>query len=101
MQTYNKLVRDRIPEIIKSKGGEFKTRILSDDEYKVELDKKLSEEIKEYQADQNMDELADLLEIIYAIAENNGVSKEELEKIRVDKAAKRGGFKDKIFLIES
>ena len=86
---YNKLVRDRIPEIIKAKGGTCKTRILSDEEYAQKLDQKLGEE------------LADLLEVIYACAATQNLSPADLERLRADKAAKRGGFGDKILLIES
>ncbi len=98
---YNKLVRDRIPEIIKSKGGMCKTRILSDEEYAQKLDQKLGEELAEYLVSHDAEELADLLEVIYACAALQGICPAELERIRADKAAKRGGFGDKILLIES
>lgn len=98
---YNKLVRDKIPEIIKNNGGECKIRILDDAEYIQMIDKKLDEELSEYHKDQNIEELADLLEVIYAAAEARGYTIEELEDVRVKKADKRGGFKDKILLIES
>ena len=98
---YNKLVRDRIPEIIRAKGNTCQTRILSDQEYKIALDAKLGEELAEYFASHNAEELADLLEVIYACAALQSLSPADLERIRADKAAKRGGFKDKILLIES
>lgn len=98
---YNKLVRDKIPEIIKNNGGECKTRILDDAEYIEMIDKKLDEELSEYHKDQNIEELADLLEVIYAACEARGYTVAELHKIREQKADKRGGFKDKILLIES
>ena len=98
---YNKLVRDRIPEIIRAKGGACKTRILSDKEYKDALDKKLGEELAEYLDSHDPEELADLLEVIYACAALQSLSPADLERIRADKADKRGGFKDKILLIES
>ena len=98
---YNKLVRDRIPEIIRAKGGACKTRILSDEEYKDALDKKLGEELAEYLDSHNPEELADLLEVIYACAALQSLSPADLEQIRADKADKRGGFGDKILLIES
>ena len=98
---YNKLVRDRIPEIIKENGGNCKIRILDDDEYIEMIDKKLDEELSEYHKDQNIEELADILEVIYAAAEARGYTVDELRKVREKKAEKRGGFKNKILLIES
>ena len=98
---YNKLVRDRIPEIIEQKGGACKMRILSDDEYKKALDAKLGEELTEYLASHDAEELADLMEVIYACAALQELTPADLERIRADKAAKRGGFAQKILLIES
>ena len=95
--TYNKLVRDRIPEIIHAKGGTCKTRILSDEEYAQKLDQKLGEFLDSH----NPEELADLLEVMYACAALQNLSPADLEQIRAEKAAKRGGFADKILLIES
>ena len=100
MPKYNKLVRDRIPEIIKNVGKIAHTRILGDDEYLTELDRKLGEEFAEYQADKNIEELADMLEVIYAIAKARGVSVDELESIRSAKAEKNGAFEKKVFLEE-
>ena len=94
-------MRDRIPEIIRAKGGECTTRILSDEEYKNALDKKLGEELAEYLDSHNPEELADLLEVIYACAALQDLCPADLERIRADKAEKRGGFADKILLIES
>ncbi len=98
MPTHNKLIRDKIPEIIESSGRTPVIRTLDDTEYLTELDRKLNEECAEYQADKNLEELADMLEVIYAIAEARGHSPEELERVRAEKAAKRGGFKKRIFL---
>ncbi|ANU22012.1 nucleoside triphosphate pyrophosphohydrolase [Planococcus donghaensis] len=104
MPTYNKLVRDAIPEVIAKTGKEFLTRILSEDEYRVELKKKLSEELDEYNAANNneeaVEELADILELLHAATKIHGSSVEELENIRKTKAEKRGGFEKRIFLIE-
>jgi predicted house-cleaning noncanonical NTP pyrophosphatase (MazG superfamily) len=104
MPIHNKLVRDRIPEIIKSTGKQFSTRIMDNDEYIIELNNKSFEELEEYMnADNDQDaieELADLLEIIHALAESHGATFEKVEEVRKKKAAKRGGFKEKIFLIE-
>lgn len=104
MPTYNKLVRDRIPEVIESTGKKFSTRILSESEYIEQLNKKAYEELDEYVNTDNkedtVEELADLLEIIHALSEYHGTSIEKVEEVRKQKAEKRGGFKKKIFLIE-
>ena len=97
---YNKLVRDRIPEIIEASGKTCKTAILSDDEYLKLIDAKLDEELAEYHTDQNIEELADLMEVIYAAAIARGYTLERLEQIRAEKAEKRGGFRKKILLLE-
>ena len=92
-----KLVRDRIPEIIIADGKKPITRILDNDEYLRELDKKLNEEIAEYQADKSVEEMADVLEVLFAICEASGHSVEELMEVRNEKRKKRGGFEQKIF----
>ena len=97
---YNKLVRDRIPEIIESSGRTCVTEILSDEDYLKMLDAKLDEELAEYHADQNIEELADLLEVIRACAVARGYTVEELEQVRVEKVTKRGAFTRKILLKE-
>ena len=97
---YNKLVRDRIPEIIEASGKSCATEILSDEDYLKMLDAKLDEELAEYHKDKNIEELADLLEVIRACAVARGSSVEELERVRKEKAAKRGGFEKKILLKE-
>ena len=101
IKIYNKLVRDRIPGIIEASGNECKTEILSDEEYLKMLDAKLDEELAEYHRDQNIEELADLLEVIYAAAAARGYTFEALEAVRAEKAEKRGGFERKILLIET
>ena len=95
---HNKLVRDKIPEIIQKAGKTPVTHILSEEEYMTELDKKLNEECAEYQADKSIEELADMLEVMYAIAEARGWSVSELEAVRREKAEKRGAFERRIFL---
>lgn len=100
-KTYNKLVRDRIPEIIEASGAECKTEILSDKEYLEMIDAKLDEELAEYHKDQNIEELADLLEVLRAATLARGYTLEELEYVRAKKAEKRGGFAKKILLIET
>ena len=99
IKTYNKLVRDRIPEIIEASGNECQTAILSDEEYLKMLDAKLDEELAEYHMDQNIEELADLLEVIRTAAIARGYTLEELEAVRAKKAEKRGGFSKKLLLI--
>ena len=96
---YSKLVRDKIPEIIETSGKTCETEILSDEEYLKMLDKKLDEELAEYHEEQNVEELADLLEVLYATAKARGYSIEELERVRVEKQKARGGFDKKISLI--
>lgn len=97
---YNKLVRDRIPEIIEADGRICKTEILRDTEYLKMVDAKLDEELAEYHKDQNIEELADLMEVIYAAANARGYTIEQLEQVRAEKAEKRGGFQKKILLLE-
>ena len=97
---YNKLVRDRIPEIIQASGKTCSTEVLSDEDYLRMLDAKLDEELQEYHKDQNIEELADLLEVIRAAAIARGYAPEELERVRAEKAEKRGGFEKRILLKE-
>ena len=97
---YNKLARDRIPDIIMQSGKRPAYSFLSDEDYLAKLDEKLNEELAEYQENKSVEELADLLEVIRAVAVARGSSIEEVEAIRQDKAAKRGGFEKKILLTE-
>lgn len=97
---YNKLVRDRIPEIIESSGKSCTTEILSAEDYLCMVDAKLDEELAEYHKDQNIEELADLLEVIRAATIARGYSLEDLERVRAEKAAKRGSFEKRILLKE-
>lgn len=98
MKVYNKLVRDKIPEIIEADGKTCKTKILSDEEYIAALETKLNEEVAEYQADKNLEEMADVLEVLQAICVARGYRLDELEAMRAKKAEERSGFSDKIFL---
>ena len=97
---YRKLVRDRIPEIIEATGKTCVTEVLPVEEYLKMIDAKLDEELAEYHNDQNIEELADLLEVIYAATLARGYSIDELESVRTEKAAKRGGFEKKLLLLE-
>lgn len=98
MKVYNKLVRDKIPQIIAADGKIANTRVLADNEYLKELIKKLGEEAKELEANPTIEELADIKELVIAIRHALGAHAGELEEIRRKKAAGRGRFKQKIFL---
>jgi predicted house-cleaning noncanonical NTP pyrophosphatase (MazG superfamily) len=98
--SYNNLVRDRIQEIIKSSGKSCTTEILSAEDYLRMIDAKLDEELAEYHKDQNIEELADLLEVIRAAAIARGYTLNDLEWVRAEKATKRGGFEKRILLKE-
>ena len=100
IKTYHKLVRDRIPEIIESDGKTCVCETLSDEEYIRLLDEKLNEELAEYQESKSLEELADLLEVMQAVVRARGWTLDELEQVRADKAAERGGFAKKILLKE-
>jgi predicted house-cleaning noncanonical NTP pyrophosphatase (MazG superfamily) len=104
MPTYNKLVRDKIPQIIESKGKKLLTKVLNNEDYIKYLKEKAYEELDEYCAAETdgeaVEELADLLEVIRALANQHGFSIEEVEAVRNGKAGKRGDFQEKIFLIE-
>lgn len=85
--------------MINNSGEIPHTRILKQDEYLRLLDEKLDEEVEEFHRDRNLEELADILEVVYALAETMGASKEELLQIYQQKNDKRGGFSQRIFLI--
>ena len=99
-KTYNKLVRDKIPEIIEADGRKCTTEILSDELYLEMIDAKLDEELAEYHKDQCIEELADLVEVIYAAVLARGYTIEELDKIREKKKEERGSFSKRILLRE-
>ena len=98
MIEYNKLIRDKIPEIITSSGKQCIVETMNETEYIEALDAKLNKELAEYQADNSLEELADLLEVMYAVIKARGYSIEELENIRKEKAEKRGGFEKRLRL---
>lgn len=95
---YHKLVRDRIPEIIEEDGNTCICTELSEQDYITMLDQKLNEELAEYQESKSMEELADLLEVMSAVAAARGSSLDEVEQIRQKKKQKRGGFEKRILL---
>ncbi|MBR2047886.1 MAG: nucleoside triphosphate pyrophosphohydrolase [Oscillospiraceae bacterium] len=99
MKQYNKLVRDRIPELIRSGGEIPQTRVLAPEEYALRLEQKLDEEVEEFHRDRNPEELADILEVVFALASTLGCSEEALLTLRRQKKECRGGFQDRVFLI--
>lgn len=100
MKIFNKLVRDKIPEIIIQKGEYVETKILDRGEYILELNKKLKEEVDEFIIDQNEEEIADILEVIDAIISVNGFSYKSIIRIKNEKKKNKGGFEKKVFLIK-
>ena len=101
MRVYNKLVRDNIPSIIKGNGEIPITRILSEEEYKKELEKKLYEEyneVLEASGENRVEELADMIEVIRYLAKLEGDELEDVIRIADEKSSKRGAFNDRIFL---
>ena len=98
---YNKLIRDKIPEMIEQNGGTAVIRQLSQEEFVRFLEMKLDEEAGEYHRDKTVEELADILEVVYALAKVRGCSQEELLAVYEKKHAERGGFDNRQLLIES
>lgn len=98
---FNKLVRDRIPEIIQAQDRTPVTRVLDEAEYEKALRSKLLEEAQEYEASGAPEELADVLEVMLAILDQQGITMAALEALRRDKQATRGGFSHRICLIET
>lgn len=99
MKIYNKLVRDKIPEIISNNGDKCEIKILNDKDYIEHLNQKLKEELFEYLESGEIEELADLEEVLRAILDFKNISYADFEKIRNIKNEKRGAFKDKILLV--
>lgn len=95
---YNKLVRDNIPQIMVQNGAEPVTRILNDEEYFQELNKKLTEEVAEYLESYDIVEIADIIEVLRAILELKEISYDDFEDIRKEKVRTKGAFKNKIYL---
>ena len=99
MKRFDKLVRDKIPQIIEASGKIPITRILEQEEYLTCLEIKLDEEVREFHESKAPEELADILEVVYALAEAHGCTEEELARIYQEKHEARGGFAERIFLI--
>ena len=100
-QQNHKVIRDKIPEIVKKSGKKCNITILSDDRFLMEIENKLLEEVNEYLENKSESELADILEVIYRIAELRGLKQLDLEKIRKDKALTHGTFSKNYFLIDT
>ena len=104
MPTYNKLVRDKILEIIEANGSQYSARVLNEEELLKEVKAKMVEEALEFEkADDKkeaIEELADILELVYAAISSLGISYEDLEEVRHQKREKRGGFDQAIYLID-
>ncbi len=98
IKKYDKLVRDKIPEIISSQGKKCCVEVMDSEAYLEMVDKKLGEELEEYYKDGSIEELADLLEVLYAAVAARGYTLDELERVRKEKLLKRGGFEKKLLL---
>lgn len=98
IKVYNKLVRDKIPKIITEDNRKAITKTLNDEEYLKELNRKIQEEVEEYLESDSVEELADIVEVIYGILNAKNISIEEFEDVRKSKVQKRGAFKERIFL---
>lgn len=102
MPTYNKLVRDQIPDIIASEGRQFAVEVMGDGEYQQALRMKLVEEAEEVAeaADDNLiSELADLYEVIDAILSANQLDETEIFRVQQERNSKRGGFQKRLKLL--
>ena len=96
---YNKVIRDKIPEIIEESGSTCEWQVLGDEEFLPYLELKLHEELEEYDQSKSIMELVDVIEVIYRIAGIRKVSRKELERMRLDKLNERGGFERNLFLV--
>ncbi|MEK7180200.1 MAG: nucleoside triphosphate pyrophosphohydrolase [Patescibacteria group bacterium] len=98
---YNKLVRDNIPDSIRKKGENVITHIADEKEYWQKLKEKLKEEVGEFEESENIEEIADILEVLDAVIDYKGFNKDEIEKIKAKKAEEKGKFRNRIILDES
>ncbi|GIM32442.1 nucleoside triphosphate pyrophosphohydrolase [Paraclostridium bifermentans] len=98
MKVYDKLVRDRIPEIIESSGNKCEIEVVSDEVALEYLYKKLNEEVSELLEDKNLDEIADVMEVLFAIGSKYGYSEEDILNRRNEKRDSRGGFESNLIL---
>lgn len=100
VKTYNKLIRDRIPEIIAADGKTCRTRQADGAEYRGLLEKKCMEEWQEYLESGSLEEMADLMEVLRALIAERGWTEAQLETVRLAKRAARGGFENRIVLLD-
>lgn len=98
---YDKLIRDKIIEIIEAKGGQAKWHVATEEEYRAKLKEKLLEEVKEFNEAENVEEMADVFEVITAWLAYKGWAIEEIIATQKEKREKRGGFEKRIVLEES
>src|SRR6056297_3403106 len=98
-KSYDKLIRDRIPEIIEQAGKECEVQKLAAEEYKEKLEEKLLEEIEEYRETKEFEELADIMEVLLALVHTHGQNMKSLEEIRKEKREKRGAFEKQLLLV--
>ena len=98
MKVYDKLVRDRIPEIIEASGSKCEIEVVSDEVALEYLYKKLHEEVEELLSDKNLDEIADIMEVLFAIGKKYGYSEDDVLGRRNDKMNARGGFENNLVL---
>jgi predicted house-cleaning noncanonical NTP pyrophosphatase (MazG superfamily) len=98
MKVYKRLVRDKVPDMILRDNQLPVTRTLNDKEYEEELNKKLEEEVKDYLVNKNYIDMIDIVEVIDAILDFKGIDKDAFEKERINKANKKGTFKDRTYL---
>ena len=101
MTRYDKLVRDGVPAAIEASGDTYSVHRASDEEFLNKLREKLQEEVNEFSIQPSINELADILEVLYALAEQMGASASTLDGARVDKARRLGSFRDRIILEEA
>lgn len=102
MKTYDKLVRDRIPEIFEARGRKASFAVCTDDaEYLTRLVAKLREEVDEFDRDRNTEELADVLEVVRALCARLGIEPADVEALRAKKTEERGAFEKRLILIET
>jgi predicted house-cleaning noncanonical NTP pyrophosphatase (MazG superfamily) len=101
MIRYDKLVRDRIPEIIAAAGKQCDVRVLDEQEYAQRLDEKLAEEAEEYRATGAVEELVDVVEVVEAMAAARGLSWAAFERLRRAKREERGGFAGRVLLVQA
>ena len=99
MKIYNKAIRDRIPEIIEAQGKDYNVVVLNDEDFLEAMEKKLEEELEEYQKEKSVMELCDIIEVAMRIAELRNVPNEKLMRLRSQKNLDRGSFKNNLFLI--